>query len=701
MRCSTTRFRQLCLGTALAGLPFTGAFAAVPQIAAAIDDSVKVTLTGDISARVNQARDLGELDGATALPHIRLELKRPAEQQAALDKLVRAQWTKGSPRYHQWLSPADLRAYGPAESDIAQISTWLQAHGLTVNSVSRDGMSIDFGGSAAKVAAAFNTSLHTLSLNGETHIANVQAPAIPAAMAPAVTGVTLHNFFPRPMARPIVPGYTSTGDAGTYYGVAPPDFAAIYHLNPLLSGRNQFGTPITGANTTIALVERTRMLLGDWNNFRKQFGLSGYGGTISNVHPGGCADPGFNGDEAEAAIDVEWSSAAAPGATILEASCADTAPLNFGVESALQNLVTVGTPATIFSISYGGAEIFNGYGFTQGWTNLVEEGAAEGKSIFVSSGDSGSSADRGIVPDIDGLGVNALADSEYVTSVGGTDFLDTYLGQDSKYWTATNSATGQSALSYIPETPWNNSCASTLIARFNGFANVFDACNSTTHFVVQNGVGGTGGQSLFATKPDWQLLSVQGVPDDNARDQPDVSLFAANGIWKHFYVICMSDPSEGGSPCNYKKQSNLFGNAYGGTSVSAPALAGITALLQQSADEFIPNSTALGNPAPYFYKIAEAQFTTPGGISNCNSSLGTRSTVTCVFHVVTVGNNDQPCVPGTPNCSAPSGDKVGILVQPNVQKGPAFTTQPGYSLATGLGTVDATNLLYNFINIYP
>jgi subtilase family serine protease len=701
MRLSLKTFLGLGLGTALAGLPIAGAMAALPQITGAIDDRATLALTGDVSTLVTRSHDLGEIDGATALPHIRLELKRPASVQAAFDALVRAQWTKGSPSYHKWLQPADLRAYGPAQADIDAITSWLAAHKLTVSAVSRDGMMIDFGGRARDVSAAFHTSLHHLSLNGETHIANIGAPAIPAAIAPAVTGLTLHNFFPKPMTRHITPGYTSTGKFGTFYGVAPADFATIYHLNPLLSGTNQFGRPITGAGVTVAVVEQTKIRAGDWTNFRSQFGLSGYDGTLSQIHPGGCTDPGFTGDEVEAAIDAEWSSAAAPGAVILEASCASLPPLNFGVEQSLENLVTVGTPATIFSISYGGAEIFNGYAFTQGWTNLVEEGASEGKSIFVSSGDSGSSADRfPVTPDTDGLGVNALSDSQYVVSVGGTDFLDTYLGEDAKYWSATNSPVGQSALSYIPETPWNNSCASTLIAKFNGFASPLAACNSTTSFPQQDGVGGTGGQSLFATKPDWQLLTVPGVPNDNSRDQPDISLFAANGIWGHFYIICMSDKSEGGSPCKYTNQGDLLGNAYGGTSVSAPALAGITALIQQTLT-LSQLGTSIGNPNPYFYGIAKAQYTNPNGLTQCDSTLGTKSSVACAFHVITVGNNDQPCVPGTANCYAGAGDTVGILEQPRVQKGPAFTADQGYSLATGLGSVDGTNLLYNFVNIYP
>ena len=701
MSARSRKFLRLGLaGTALAGLPLlvSGAFAATAQITRPINDQVTLPLTADVSTAVKSARDLGTVSDAMMLPHIRLELRRPAALQQQLDALVKAQWTRGSAAYHHWLTPADLVKYAPAASDVAKITSWLTAHGLAVNGVSRDGMMIDFGGTAGAVARAFHTSLHQVSFNGATHIANMSAALIPAAIAPAVVGMTLHNFFPTPMLAKITPGYTSNGAGGTFYAVAPPDFNTIYNVNPLLNGSTQYG-PITGKGITIAVVEQTKILNHDWNTFRNTFGLSGYAGTFTQIHPGGCADPGYTGDEAEAAIDAEWASAPAPDANIIEASCATNAPLYFGVEQSLENLVTYGTPAQIFSISYGGAEIFSGYAFIQGWTNLVEEGAAEGKSIFISAGDSGSAADRNFIG-TDGLGVNGLSDSQYVTSIGGTDFEDTYLNQTARYWHAHNGPTGQSAVSYIPETPWNNSCASSLIWKYTGFASASAACNATTNPPPQqDGVGGTGGQSIYATKPSWQLTTIPGMPNDNARDQPDVSLFAANGIWGHFYLICMSDPNEGGSPCHYKNQNDLFGNAYGGTSVSAPAFAGITALLTQFEQQYGGVTGGLGNVAPGLYQIANAQFSNPTGLKPCDSINGKNIGTACAFNIITSGSNVQPCVAGSTNCSAVSGAAIGQLVQPMVGPGPAFHANQGYSLATGLGTVNATNLVFNFSNL--
>jgi subtilase family serine protease len=654
-------------------------------------------LTGDLSSAVRHATDTGALSEGAALPHIRLELKRPAALQAALDQLVHDQRVKGSAQYHQWLKPAALRAYGPAQADIDRVTAWLGSRGLTVNAVSPSGMEIDFGGPAGSVARAFQTSLHTMTLNGERHIANVTAPAIPASLASVVTGVTLHNFFPKPALRKITPQFTSTGQYGTYYAVTPPDFDTIYNVGPLSSGANEFGQAITGAGVTIAVVEQTMIQPSDWNTFRSSFGLSGYAGTFTQTHPGGCTNPHFTGDEVEAAIDAEWASAPAPDADILEASCATEAPLDFGVEQALQNLVEDGTTATIFSISYEGPELSSGFSFEQGWTNLVEEGDAEGIAIFVAAGDSGSSFDRGKI-DADGLGVNGLSDSAYVASVGGTDFLDTSEGVDADYWYAKNTATGFSAKSYIPEEPWNNSCASSILAKFVGYANIFQSCNDNP-YNGQAGVGGSGGQSVYYVKPDWQLTTVPGMPNDGVRDQPDVSLFAANGIWRHFYLICMSDASEGGSPCHYNDQNDLFGNAYGGTSVAAPAMAGIAALIQQGAAAF-GETGGLGNTAPIMYAIAQAQFTSSMGSKPCDASLGNAISKICAFNIVTAGNNAEPCYVGTTDCTAPasSTNGVGVLTNKSVSSGAAYHGFLGYSLATGLGTVNVTNFVYNYLD---
>ncbi len=668
--------------------------------ATVIDDSVRTTLTRDLPRAVATSYDEGRISDAMALPHIHLALTRPAYLQAALDRLTRDQHVRGTAGYHHWLTPGDLRRYGPAQADIDRVTAWLTARGLTVNSVSPSGMSIDFSGRAGQVAAAFHTQLHFVTKSGEAHITTIAAPAIPAALAPLVTGVVLANFFPKPAVVRVPRTFTVPTSGKPIYAVGPADFTKIYNVTPLRGTGNLFRAPLLGSGITLAMVEQTLIRKADWETFRSAFKLAGYAGTLTLTHPAGCASPGTTADEDEAALDTEWSTAVAPAANIIEASCAGTGPFDFGVMDTLQNLVEHGTPATVFSISYEGDELFDGFAFQAMWTNLLQEGAAEGKAIFVASGDNGVSADEGSI-DQDGLFVNGLADSAYNVSVGGTDFFDTALGENSTYWKQANGAGEGSALSYIPEIPWDNGCSNSIIRNYYKAPGAIEFCNSAPTVPLQNDIGGSGSQSIYYTKPDWQLTSIPGVPDDGVRDQPDVSLFAANGIWRHFYVYCMSDASEGGAPCDYTKTADVFANGAGGTSFAAPAFAGIAALVEQSLDLEFGGSNPLGNPAPVLYAVAKAQEETPLGLRGCNASLGNKISPICVFNYVTAGDNTEPCVTGTANCvsSALSTKGIGVLAtRVGGRDVFSYPAHPVYSLATGLGSVNVTNLVYNY---YP
>jgi subtilase family serine protease len=680
----------LLFGASLCALGAVAAHAAPPvatPMITQVDDATVTALPGDRPAALSVVTDNGALPAAMQLPEIRLALKRQPAQQAALDLLVKEQQDKSSPEYHHWLTPAELRAYGPAQSDIDKVTAWLGRQGLTVNSVSRSGMEINFGGSAEAVEKAFHTEIHNVTLHGEAHVTNMAAPSVPSALLPVVVGVTLNNFFPKPLVERPTPAYTAVTSSGTFYAVTPSDFDTIYNETPLLNG-SAFGTPITGAGVTVALIEQTQIQPADITSFRTSFGLNGYGGTLTQINPGGCKAPGFIADEVEAALDAEWAGATAPGATLLEAECKTVAPLNFGVETALQNLVEDGTTATAFSISYGGNEVDEGLSFEDSWANLTEEAAAEGIAVFVSTGDSGvSTTEDGYASS--GLFINGLSDTPNNTAVGGTDFLDTAMGEDSKYWSSSNSASGGSALSYVPETPWNNSCASTVIATV-AKTTPTKLC-MTDSSTGQPGVGGSGGQSVYFSKPSWQLTSIPGMPNDNLRDQPDISLFAANGEFAHFYLFCMSDKKEGGSPCDYSNSTDLLGNAAGGTSFASPDFAGIAALIQQAA--MVSGSTPqTGNLAPLLYTLAAKQYASKSGITSCNASLGNKIGKTCTFYNVTQGNNAEPCNKGSTDCVGGTTGK-GILYNKSVTTAEAYTAQQGYSLAVGLGTVNVTNLV--------
>ena len=432
----------------------------------------------------------------------------------------------------------------------------------------------------------------------------------------------------------------------------------------------------------------------------------GYAGTLTLQSPGGCGFAGFNGAESEADLDAEYASISAPDANVIPASCPDT-NTTFGVFTALENLVALGTPASILSISYGGCEAGFGPTFLQAWSQTAEEGAAEGLSIFVSAGDGGADTCDNFdtaTASTSGLSVNGLATNPYVTAVGGTDFYDTALGQGSTYFANHNRPVLETALSYVPEIVWNENCTSPVLLTYlrkQGLTTATDPvafCNSKEGAGFLNIVGGGGGRSTVYAKPDWQTLNVPGVPNDGARDLPDVSLFASSGFWGHFYVYCGSDAATGGSPCDYSNGQDVIGNAAGGTSFASPAFAGIMVLETQYRGllQNAPGPVRIGNVAPRLYQIASAEFGTAYGLSGCNSTKGNKIASSCVFHNVTANSNDVVCAAGTPNCytNAASTQGLGVLKEKLTAGAPeSYLAGTGYNLASGLGSVNVANLL--------
>jgi subtilase family serine protease len=666
-----------------------------------VDENSLVTLPGNTRPEANAENDLGAVDDSLGMDHMMLQLKRSAAQEQAAAEFVAELHDPKTPNFHKWLTASEFgRNYGLADSDVQTITGWLESHGFTVNSVFPNGMVIDFSGSAGQVRRAFHTSIHNLDVNGVRHIANVSDPQIPAALAPAVAGVvSMHDFQPHPMKRA---KFNFSSQGSTYQAVVPADLATIYDLNPL------FQNGITGAGQTIAVIEDTNLYSSaDWDTFRSTFGLSQYtSGSLTTLHPtagtSNCGNPGIvAGDDGEAILDAEWASAAAPNAAIVVAACADSR-VTFGGFIAVQNLVNGTAPPSIISISYGNCEAENGASSNASISSLYQQAVAEGISVFVAAGDEGAaSCDAGANTATHGIGVSAYASTPYNVAVGGTDFSDTLDGTTGTYWGSTNSATYGSALSYIPEIPWNDSCAGSLLSNYLGYTTVYGAsgfCSSNTARTDQlvEVVAGSGGPSNCFTgspatygiasgscrgvaKPSWQA-GLAGIPGDGVRDMPDVSMFAADGIWGHFYITCFSDVRNGGAPCT-GDPSNWAGA--GGTSFSSPIMAGIQALVNQNM------GGAQGNPNYVYYALA----------ANTPSA----------FHSVTRGDIDVNCT-GSENCFGSSGTvntggrggrgggnaTSGALSVSSSSFSPAYGTGASWNFATGIGSVDAFNLVMNW-----
>jgi subtilase family serine protease len=705
---------SFCFGSAGSFVLVIGSFLNPPagggaerQIVRPVNETQRVALTGNIRPEATPRNDLGAVDDDLPLDHVQLLLRRPDAVQQQLDAYTESLSDKSSANFHQWLTAGELgQRFGVAEQDIDAITGWLALHGFHVDQVYPNRIAIDFSGTAAQVREAFQTEIHNYEVNGVRHIANNTDPTVPAALAPTIAGiVSLHDFRPRPMFKPRRPQYTFDS-GGEQNAVTPGDLAAIYNLKPLFSSGH------SGKGQTIAVIEDTNLYsTADWTTFRKKFGLSTYtSGSLKQVHPApksgtsNCSDPGVNadGDDSEATIDAEYASAAAPNAEIEVASCNNT-NTTFGGQIALQNLLNgASTPPALISISYGDCESDNGAAANAALSNLYQQAVAEGVSVFVSSGDEGAASCDANQPSATlGISISGYASTPYNVAVGGTDFEDTYLKESSTYWSGTNSSTYESARGYIPEIPWNDSCAGKLLASYESGSSVAYGekgfCNTATgdgYMTVDSGSGGpsacakgtasakdvTSGSCQGWAKPKWQ--SLVGVPSDGVRDIPDVSLFAANGVWGHYYVYCFSDPDNGGSSCN---QSPSNWASAGGTSFTAPILAGIQALVVQKWGR-------QGNPNPIYYKIANSEYGSKGK-SSCNSSLGKDVASSCVFYDVTAGDMDVNCT-GSHNCYRPSGEN-GVLSTSDSSDKPAFSAATGWDFATGIGTLNAYNLVFS------
>jgi len=668
----------------------TQAVALPARITQPIDETQLVTLKGNVHPLVRAAFDQGAVDDSMPMNRMLLMLKRSVEQESALTQLLVDQHNTNSTNFHKWLTPEQFATqFGPADADIQTITSWLQSHGFQIAKVSKGKFAIEFSGTAAQVKQAFHTEIHKYVVNGEPHVANASDPQIPAALTAVVRGLApLNNFRAKPnhrvvgefsksiessQSKPVNPELTISNPAG--FGLGPTDFATIYNVLPLW---NATPTAVDGTGQSIAVIGVSNINLQDVQDFRTIFGLPTGGAANTPVVVIDGADPGIlnDGSETEALLDVEWSGAVAKGAQIHFVIAADT-DIASGLILAILHVVDNNTDP-ILSLSFGDCELNEGSNNTGFWEPVWQQAAAQGITVTVSTGDNGSAGceNSNLVapnPATTGLQVSGFASTPFNVAVGGTDFNDA--GQQTTFFNATNDPTTLvSAKGYIPESTWNESCTNAAFGT-NPEAN----CNSTVaaNQAAVFPVGGSGGASAVYTKPAYQsfISAAHGMPADGARDLPDVSLFSSAGFNKSFYVVCEADavssPSCAGTTFNFL--------AVGGTSAATPSFAGIMALVNQK-------NGRQGNANFVLYKLAQMQYAAG---TACNSVASPPPNTSCTFNDVTTGTIAMPCTKGSLNCNPTVGpDTIGVLS--------GFSATSGYDLATGLGSVNAQNLVNNW-----
>ena len=642
-----TKFLRMCglLAACFMIVPFASAQKAAPRTTGEMGSAEQSALKNSLHPMAQPQFDAGRLAADTQLNGITMVFNRTAAQEAALRTLIADQQNPASPHYRQWLSPDQFAAqFGMADEDLSKAQSWLEQEGFSIDSVTRSKNAIHFSGSARQVEQAFSTEMHIYKINGTQHFAPSTELSVPSAMAPAVLTVkNLDDFRPkshvvtsRNRTRPgFTPEFTSSQSGNVYF--APGDIATVYDIKPL------YNSSITGQGQSITLVGQSAIATSDIEAFENAAGLAVKDPTQFLVPNSGNSTVFPDGDESESDIDIEWSGAIAPGAAINFVYVGNN--LNYGAFDSIVYAIDQKI-GNIVSSSYGeceaelsGATLGSGASTEPTLEAAFEQGTAQGQTFVAAAGDEGSTDCYGTngltTAQQEALAVDYPGSSPYVTSMGGTEISaanSAYETSDTAYWAAASTSdVVSSALQYIPEVVWNDDAT----------------CDCLS-------AGGGGASSLFS-KPNWQT-GVPGIPSDGKRDVPDLALYASPSFPSYLY--CSSDATAWGSgqtgSCadGFRDSNNFYLTVAGGTSFDGPIFAGILALISQRQG-----------------------YTTGQGLVNSTlySLASNSATYASAFHDITSGNND---------CNA-NGNCNGTI---------GFFAGPGYDQASGLGSLDVSNL---------
>lgn len=360
-------------------------------------------------------------------------------------------------------------------------------------------------------------------------------------------------------------------------------------------------------------------------------------GPVRHLVPNTGAPFYSENDITESELDLEWSGGVAPEATIDFVYTGDTDPQ--GVFDAMVYAVEQKI-APIVSVSYGSSETGLSPSDAVFYESLGDSAALLGITVLIAAGDSGPSG--GGQAARRGLSVDYPADIPTVVAVGGSMFNLTPSNQ------STYLDSNDNALGYIPESGWNE-----------------------TAFVEDAGLGGItaggGGVSQVFAKPYWQIPY---TPHDSFRDLPDVALSAAVYTMPYSVAYSWTSADVDGGILTMPTPLALYG--VGGTSAATPSFAGVLSLVNQSLLAANPSTpVGLGNVNPILYALANNPATANA------------------FHDITTGNNIVPCQEGSPDCPTTPPYQFG------------YSCGVGYDEVTGLGSIDAANLVAAWTSLTP
>ncbi len=617
------------------------------RITQAVDEANLTVLKGNTYFLARAKYDRGAAPSSLPMNRMLLVLQRSPQQESALELLLDQQQDQSSPNFHLWLTPQQFgQQFGPSDQDVEKITSWLQSHGFQVAAISNGRTVIEFSGTAGQVQEAFHTAIHKYSVptkSGalEDHWANSADPSIPAALASVVTGVaTMHNFLKRPQHVLSQDKFHVERKPGTL-----PEFtgtngsgATVHAVGPGDLAVIYNANPLYSASPNINGTGSTVAVVARSDfNFQD---LNDFRSNFGVVSPAiqvvvNGTDPGDLGDGEEVEATLDASYATALAQQANEKFVVSASTNSTDGVDLSEVYIIENNLGDVMTESFGGCEVGVTTAESTNISNLAEQAAAQGITYLVSAGDNGSAGCDDPTNSVATPPVSVNILASTPYTVAVGGTMFADTTSPATYWNATDSSSLVSAKSYIPEDVWNESCS-------------VASCGSQN----ANLYAGSGGVSTIFPIPAWQS-GVAGIPSSPAfRNLPDVSLTAAG---HDPYLICLEGSCGGGE---------FAGVA--GTSASVQVFGGIMALVHQKI------GARVGQADYVFYKLAATET-----LANCNGSKASPGpSSNCIFYDTTVGNN---VVPGITN-----GD---------------YTSTVGYDRATGLGSVNITNLVNQWSSV--
>jgi len=406
------------------GAATNGARAAMPESirevpAATVTTGFQPNLVGAAGPSVTRTNLLrAELD-ATMPFNVSLKMRNFAELEARVAR-------------GEVIDPAEMAArYWPLPEDYAAAVDWLRQQGFAI-SLDSGGSVIFASGTVAQVRDAFQVSMARVTSAGEEFTSAISAPSVPVELAPALVGI--NGLQPHLRKHPHLkhPDSATTPFVTPYI---PSDILHAYGADTLTQN---------GGGQTIGIVMSGFPKTSDLTQFWSVCNISQTINSVSfiKVGTGPNAGPG-SADVEEATLDVEWSSSIAPAAKIRLYGTADLGDANLDLayqqiyNDATSNLLQLNLH--VVSLSYGGLEEGTSTSQLQTDDQLFAQLAGAGITVFVSSGDDGSTPSGVLDPE-------SPATDPNVTGVGGTSIsFNTTTGAvtNEKVWNnASNSASG-------------------------------------------------------------------------------------------------------------------------------------------------------------------------------------------------------------------------------------------------------------------